>query len=175
MSWLYQPLLPGGAQQQSAVAYTLSWEAGTVTVTGQPVNLTQTTGGGAAAPAPGPLFLSPKAYRELQKRRRKAEDEIEALRKAEQDRRSKLRAMIGRAVRGEAEPVAKISPEEPPAPTIRKSRKVAPAVYVPDPEIAARMADLLEEARELKARIEAHERAEAEEEDDMEALLLFAA
>ena len=175
MSWLYQPLLPGGAQQQSAVAYTLSWEAGTVTVTGQPVNLTQTTGGGAAAPAPGPLFLSPKAYRDLQKRRRKAEDEIAALRKTQDERRSKLRAMIGRAVRGEAEPVVETAPEEPPAPTIRKFRKTVPAVALPDPQIAARMASLLEQAKELKARIEAHERAEAEEEDDMEALLLFAA
>jgi hypothetical protein len=144
--------------------------------------------GDLAIPAPGPLLLSPKAYRELIRRRRKAEAELERARRAEDDKRRARRDMVARAVRGEAEPAAEDSAQqdaqrapdarptaERPA-TLRKFRKVAPpreARAAPADTVSPRIAALAEIVAGLQAAIAAHEAAQ--EDDDIEALLLLAA
>jgi hypothetical protein len=140
-----------------------------------------------AIPAPGPLLLSPKAYRDLVKRRRRAEAEIDKLRRADDARRAGLRAMVARAVRGEAEPAAEQSaqqdaqrapntrPTEARPPVIRKSRTTEIPAPQPEPadEVSPRIALLTARLAGLEAAIAAHRAAQ--EDDDIEALLLLAA
>ena len=129
----------------------------------------------AVIAAPGPLFLTTKAYKALQAKRRKAEDELEGVRQAEEKRRRDLREMIGRAVRGEAEPAAEARSGEDEPPAIRESRRaeIAGTAIPADPEADAKIADLARQIEVLKARISAHE--DAEEEDDIETLMLLVA
>lgn len=165
MSWLYQPLLPGGAQLQSSVAYTDAVTAGVIDVAGQNVTLTyaplqQPVSGGAS-------YLTQEEYEAALARYRKLENARKDIKRRERDKWNRI---MGRAVAEEA------APEPPGSPQTAKTPN--PLVIAPIPTVqppSAKLEAIAAEMQRLRDKIAAHEKAQAEEEDEIETLLMLVA
>ncbi len=162
MSWLYQPLLPGGAQQQSNVAYTLAVTPATIAVTGQDVTLslltTQPLSTGGAS------YLTQEEYEAAQARYRKLENARKDIKRRE---RAKWDRVMGRVEEATPEPQEASS-------TVRtaKTPTIAPIPSVASP--SEKLASIAQEMEKLRETIAAHQAAQAEE-DEIETLLMLVA
>jgi hypothetical protein len=169
MSWLYQPLLPGGGQQQAGGATTED-AAGSVSVT------TAVTGVGtfeqAAVQSRGGFGLSEEEYQAQLKRNKR---QLKRLEERRRETEALLRRLLREAMYG-PDPVA-----APVVAAIEEAIEAIPAPPMAAVSSAAQIQRLEIDLSAVIAQIDAIETAMArhqddmDDEDDIETLLLMAA
>jgi hypothetical protein len=150
------PLVTGGFGSFGSIAEIITFGYGI----GEEVIVVSAQVGGAS-------YLTQEEYEAALARFRKLENARKDIKRRDRDKWARI---MGRAQEPEA------SPEPHSAPVAAGKHKMLtiapiPSVAAPDPRLAAIAAEL----KAVKAKLEEHRAAEAQEEDDIEALLILAA